>query len=37
MSILTNLGKNASYLGTGTDASDRKMDIKFVFSDPKNP
>ena len=34
MSILKNLGKNASYLGT--DASDRKMDIKFVFSDPKN-
>ena len=35
MSILTNLGKNASYLGT--NASDRKMDIKFVFSDPKTP
>ena len=32
---IKNLGKNASYLGT--DASDRKMDIKFVFSDPKTP
>ena len=30
-----NLGKSASDLGT--DASDRKMDVEFVISDPENP